>query len=170
MNDDKLELALWKMSVLGPLVSARLEHGDLAAWTLEIAERLHQRPDGRLVKLSPRTIQDWYYAYRRGGVTALARQTRADRGQTRSISDVVSDLVIRAKRERPRRSIRRIIRMLERARSSSPASSAAPACTGCSVRTGSLGGPSAGRPPNGARSWSSTPATCGSGTRCTDPR
>jgi len=116
MDDDKLDIALWKLSVLGALVSARLEHGDRQAWFLETAERLHQRPDGRLVKISPRTIEAWYYAYRSGGLAALGRRTRADRGQTRSMDDEVADLVIRAKRERPRRSIRRIIRMLERAR------------------------------------------------------
>jgi len=41
MNDDDLDLALWKLSVLGPLVSARLEHGDRLAWLLETAERVH---------------------------------------------------------------------------------------------------------------------------------
>ena len=112
--DDELDIALWKLSVLGPLVSARLEHGDRRAWFLETAERLHQRPDGRLVQLSPRTIEAWFYAYRRGGLAALSRQRRHDRGRTRAIPDEIADLVVRAKREKPRRSIRRIIRMLER--------------------------------------------------------
>lgn len=116
MNDDTLDLALWKLSILGPLVSARLEHGDRRAWFLETSERLHQRPDGRLVKLSPRTIEGWYYVYRQGGLAALGRQVRKDRGRTRALGIEVADLVLRAKREKPRRSIRRIIRMLERAR------------------------------------------------------
>lgn len=115
MNDGDLELALWKLSVLGPLVSARLEHGDRLAWLLETAERVHQRPDGRLVKLSPRTLEAWLYRYRQGGLSALGRKTRSDRGQSRAISAEVADLLIRAKRERPRRSLRRLIRMLERA-------------------------------------------------------
>jgi len=86
MDDDKLDLALWKLSVLGPLVSARLLHGDRRAWFLQTAQRLHRRPDGRLVKLSPRTIEAWYYAYRRGGLDALARHTRSDRHRTRAIA------------------------------------------------------------------------------------
>jgi transposase InsO family protein len=114
MEDEQLDMALWKLSVLGPLVSARLEHGDRRAWFLETAERLHQRPDGRVVKLSARTIEAWFYAYRRGGLAALARHRRRDRGRTRVISADVADLLLRAKREKPRRSIRRIIRMLER--------------------------------------------------------
>ena len=116
MDDSALDLALWKLSVLGPLVSARLEHGDRLAWLCETAERVHQRPDGRLVTLSPRTLEAWLYAYRKGGLSALARRTRRDRGTSRAIAPEVEDLLVRAKRERPRRSIRRLIRMLERAR------------------------------------------------------
>lgn len=114
-QDKQLEIALWKLSVLGPLVSARLDHGEQRAWILEIAERHHRRPDGVLVKLSPRTIEAWLYAYRRGSVGALERQRRADQGRTRAIGAELADVIVRAKREKPRRSIRRIIAMLERA-------------------------------------------------------
>jgi len=116
MDNDELDLALWKLSVLGPLVSARLDQGDRLAWFQEVSERVHQRPDGRLVKLSARTIEAWFYAYRRGGLAALGRRRRSDRGLSRAIEEPVADLIVRARRERPRRSIRRIIRMLERAR------------------------------------------------------
>jgi hypothetical protein len=116
MDDDPPRtLALWKLSVLGPLISVRLEHGDRLALLLEAAARTHQRPDGRLVRLSARTLEAWLYAYRRGGVAALAPQARADRGASRAIAPDVADLLVRAKRERPRRSIRRLIRLLERA-------------------------------------------------------
>lgn len=120
MDNDDLDLVLWKLSVLGPLVSARLDHGDRRAWFEEVSERQHQRPDGRLVHLSARTIEAWFYAYRRGGLKALGRRTRNDRGRTRAIEEPVADLIVRARRERPRRSIRRIIRMLERARKVPP--------------------------------------------------
>jgi len=115
-GDDKNDIALWRLGVLGPLISARLEYGDRRGYFEEAAGRLHQRPDGRLIRLSPRTIESWFYAYRRHGFEALAPATRNDRGHSRAISPEVADLVLRAKRERPRRSIRRIIRMLERAR------------------------------------------------------
>ena len=115
MDDDNLDIALWKLSVLGALVSARLEHGDRLALLLDTAERVHQRPDGRPVRLSARTIEAWLYAYRRGGLAALGRQPRSDRGHTRAIEAPIAELIVRAKRERPRRSIRRIVRMLERA-------------------------------------------------------
>jgi transposase InsO family protein len=117
MDDDtRRAVALFRFGVLGPLVSARLEHGDRAAYFAEAAARSHiMPPDGRIVRLSPRTIEAWFYLYRRGGFDALLPDTRADKGTSRAIPADIVDLIVRAKREKPRRSIRRIIRMLERA-------------------------------------------------------
>lgn len=115
-DDDRRSIALWRVSVLGPLVSARLEHGDRKTYFEETAARVHKRPDGKEIKLSPRTVEDWFYLYRTGGLAALEPQTRGDLGRSRSISPDIAELILRIKRERPRRSIRRIIRMLERAR------------------------------------------------------
>jgi putative transposase len=114
-HEDKEAIALWRLGVLGPLASARLEHGDRRRYLEEAATRLQQRPDGWPVQVSARTIEAWYYAYRRGGFAALFPQDRADRGQSRAIPAEIAELIVRLKRERPRRSIRRIIRMLERA-------------------------------------------------------
>jgi hypothetical protein len=63
--DDKTKraVALWRLGVLGALVSARLEHGDRQQLFKEIAARAHQMPDGKVVALSPRTIEGWYYAH-----------------------------------------------------------------------------------------------------------
>ena len=114
-NDDRRAVALWRLAVLGPLISARLEHGDRRTLCREAAARVHQRPDGRWVRLSARTLEAWYYAYLKGGLEALLPQRRSDLGTSRAISPQVTELIVRAKREKPRRSIRRIIRMLERA-------------------------------------------------------
>ena len=113
--DEKEKIALWRLGILGPLISARLEHGDRRRYIEEAAARLQQQPDGTFVQLSPRTIESWYYAYRHDGFQALFPQDRADRGRSRAIPAEIAEQILRVKRERPRRSIRRIIRMLERA-------------------------------------------------------
>ena len=121
--DDEVRraIALFRFGVLGPLVSARLEHGDRAGYFAAAAERAYMMPpDGRIVRLSARTIEAWYYDFRRGGFDALLPDDRADKGASRAISPEVAELIVRAKREKPRRSIRRIIRMLERARAVLP--------------------------------------------------
>lgn len=114
-HEDKQAIALWRLGVLGPLMSARLEHGDRRRFFEEAAARVHERPDGTRIQLSARTIESWYYAYRHGGFHALFPHDRADRGCSRAISPELAEHILRIKRERPRRSIRRIIRMLERA-------------------------------------------------------
>jgi putative transposase len=115
--DDKTKraVALWRLGVLGALVSARLEHGDRRQLFEEIAARVQQMPDGKSVELSARTIESWYYAYKKGGFEALYPCTRSDCGKCRAIAPEVAEFILRAKREKPRRSINRIIRMLERA-------------------------------------------------------
>ena len=109
MNDDKKKaIAFWKLGVLGPLISARLEHGDRRQYFKEVASRIHQMPDGSHVELSARTIEEWYYAYKKGDFKALFPKTRSDRNTTRSLRPEVADLVLRVKREKPRRSVRQI--------------------------------------------------------------
>ena len=115
-HDDKRAMALWRLSVLGPLISARLEYGDRRRYFEEAASRTHQRPDGRHVRLSARTIEAWFYAYLGGGFAALHARDREDLGKSRAIGAEVAGHILCAKHEKPRRSIRRIIRMLERAR------------------------------------------------------
>lgn len=114
-NEKQLELALWRLAVLGPLMSARLNHGDIRAYLAQASERLHRLPDGRETTLSARTIEAWHYAYQRGGFSALRPKERSDQGQSRVIRTELADLLLRAKAEKPRRSIRRLIKMMVRA-------------------------------------------------------
>ena len=114
-EDARRAVALFRFGVLGPLVSARLEHGDRRAHFEAAASRDWVMPSGRVARISARTIEAWYYRYRSEGLAGLAPDARSDSGTSRSMSAEVADLVLRAKREKPRRSIRRIIRMLERA-------------------------------------------------------
>jgi putative transposase len=114
-DESKQEIALWRVAVLGALISARLEHGDRRTLLEAAAARTHQRPDGRHVHVSARTLEGWWYAYRHGGLAALMPRVRGDRGLSRAIPAHLGALVLAAKAEKPRRSIRRLIRVLERA-------------------------------------------------------
>jgi len=114
-DEERRQVAIWRATVLGPLVSARLEHGDVRALCEQAASRLHERPDGRLVRVSWRTVEAWYYAHRARGLDGLEPEARSDRGRSRGIRPEVADLIVRAKREKPRRSIQRIIKLLVRA-------------------------------------------------------
>ena len=113
-DDRRTDWALWRYSVLGPLVSTLLEHGDRATFFREAARRRHVDPDGNVAQISVRTIESWYYEWKKSGLAGLKRDPRSDRGDS-AIAQHLKDRLVALKLERPRRSIRRLIRILERA-------------------------------------------------------
>ena len=107
------QVALFRYSVLGALVSrGRLERGELKATIRELAAREYDIPGSRNSRISEKTIEAWYYKWRRGGIDALAPRPRADRGQSKLPAEIQAAIVA-AKRENPRRSINQIRRLLE---------------------------------------------------------
>jgi transposase InsO family protein len=113
MNDIH-PMALFRYSVLGPLVSrADLQRGELKATLRELAARHYDIPGSRHSRISEKTIEAWFYAWRRGGIAALEPKARSDRGQSK-IAPAVQAAILAAKRENPRRSVRGIRRLLER--------------------------------------------------------
>ena len=107
--------ALFRLSVLGPLVSReRLERGELQQLIRELSAREYTIPASQRRHLGEKTIEAWYYAWRREGIAGLEPKTRADRGHSR-IAPAIQQAVLAAKRDNPRRSIRQILRLLEAA-------------------------------------------------------
>jgi len=112
MNDIH-PVALFRYSVLGPLISrAELPRGELKATLRELAARHYDIPGSRNSRISEKTIEAWYYAWRRGDIEALTPKARSDRGQSK-IAPEVQAAILAAKRENPRRSVRVIRRLLE---------------------------------------------------------
>ena len=107
--------ALFRLSVLGPLVSReRLERGELQRGIRELAQREYAIPASQRRHLGEKTIEAWYYAWRRLGLEGLEPKTRADSGRSK-IAPAIQEAVLAAKRDNPRRSIRQILRLLEAA-------------------------------------------------------
>ena len=107
--------ALFRLSVLGPMVSReRLARGELQQLIRELAQREYAIPGSERRHIGEKTIQAWYYSWRKEGITGLAPKTRVDRGQSK-ITPAIQEAVLAAKRENPRRSIRQILRLLEAA-------------------------------------------------------
>ncbi|KIG19338.1 Mobile element protein [Enhygromyxa salina] len=122
MNDDERQkMALWRYAIFGRLVSVRLEHGDLRELFLEAAAKQYEHPLSlQLVHDLARTIETWYYRYHSGGLTSLEPRLRKDRGCARKLDAELVSLIIPAKGENPRRSLRRLISILERAGRATP--------------------------------------------------
>ena len=106
-------LALFRLSVLGPLVSReRLSRGELQQIIRELAGREYAIPGSRRRLIGEKTIEAWYYAWRQHGIDGLAPKPRADRGVSK-ISANVQEAIIAAKRDNPRRSLRQLRQLLE---------------------------------------------------------
>ena len=108
-------LALFRLSVLGSLVSReRLQRGELQKTIRELAQCEYTIPHSERRMLAEKTIQAWYYTWRKEGIAGLAPKIRIDRGQSK-ITPTLQAAVLTAKRDNPRRSVRQIKRLLEAA-------------------------------------------------------
>lgn len=106
-------VALFRLSVLGPLVSReRLERGELKRLVAELAEREYAIPNSRRHRLGGKTIEAWYYAWRRLGLEGLVPKTRVDSGRSR-IEPALQEAIVAAKHDNPGRSTRQILRLLQ---------------------------------------------------------
>lgn len=106
-------MALFRLSVLGPLVSRpQLARGEQKALLRELASKEYDIPGSRRRHLAEKTLQEWLLKYRRQGLEGLTPKGRSDQGLSK-LSAEVQERLLTAKRENPRRSIRVLRRMLE---------------------------------------------------------
>ena len=108
-------VALFRLSVLGPLVSRDgLERGELQRIIRELAGREYAIPGSRRRLIGEKTIEAWYYAWRRDGIDGLVPKPRNDRGVSK-LPAAIQEVILTAKRDNPRRSIRQLQHLLESA-------------------------------------------------------
>ena len=106
-------MALFRLSILGALASReQLAHGELKIILRQLAAVPHQIPGTRRVYLSEKTIEAWYYAYRKNGLEGLTPKTRSDAGRSK-MAPPLQEAILQAKRDKPGRSTTNIIILLE---------------------------------------------------------
>jgi len=66
-----------------------------------VASTPHLWPDGRQGPLSVRTLEDWWYAFGKGGFAALRPKGRSDRGQSRKLNPEQERRILAAVRAQP---------------------------------------------------------------------
>ena len=90
--------ALFRLTVLGPLISReRLARGELQQLIRELSEREYAIPGTQRRHIGEKTIQAWYYSWRREGIDALAPKPRADRGVSK-LTPAQQEAILGAKR------------------------------------------------------------------------
>lgn len=107
-------VALFRLSVLGPLVSRqKMERGELQATLRDLSQKPYAIPGTRRQYVAVKTLQTWFYNYRAQGIEGLTPKQRIDRGQSK-LSAAVQEALLAAKRENPSRSIYGLQQLLER--------------------------------------------------------
>jgi transposase InsO family protein len=106
-------IALFRLSVLGPLVSRpSLERGELQTVLRELTQKEYAIPGSRRRHVAEKTLQGWYYRYLRDGIDGLAPKRRCDRGRSK-LESAIQEALLAAKRENPRRSLATLQQWLE---------------------------------------------------------
>lgn len=106
-------VALFRLSVLGPLVSReRFERGEQQRIIRELASRDYAIPNSNRHRIGEKTLESWLRLFRREGIEALTPKTRTDSGRSK-IDPAMQEAIVVAKKDNPRRSVRRIRQLLE---------------------------------------------------------
>ena len=99
------KIALFRLSVLGALTSRiDIQHGELKQLLTAQSKQQFDIPNSSKVQVSARTIERWYYQWRKDGIEGLEPQPRKDRGNCK-LSKEAKSLILRFKEEDMRRSL-----------------------------------------------------------------
>jgi transposase InsO family protein len=113
LNDDRRkEEALFRYGVLGDLLSRELRRGELKHGLAERASKIWIGPGGRERRVAAKTLQEWYYRFKRVGLDGLLPRQRRDAGELRALPAELQELIVAMKREDPGRSAALILREL----------------------------------------------------------
>jgi transposase InsO family protein len=89
----RLEIALFRFSVIGVLVSGELTHGELSKKIADLSTRRYSIPYSHRTHIGAGTIEDWLYAYRYNGLEGLKPKNRSDQGCTRMIEALLKTII-----------------------------------------------------------------------------
>jgi len=104
--------AQFRLSVLEPLVSREMLHrGELESIIHNLAQHEYTIPNSDRRHINGKTIQSWYYAWRRNGVAGLIPRVRIDRGKSK-LSPEIQAAIIKVKQDNPKRSILDIVELI----------------------------------------------------------
>jgi putative transposase len=92
-------VVLFRISVIGALISrADLQKGELKILVQNLAKHAYDAPDGKRLFVSAKTIERWYYLWKKENIEGLEPKERCDRGKTEIRQDVQAALIELKKR------------------------------------------------------------------------
>jgi len=111
MTDNDLNIALWRFSIISPLLHRNDDDPALLHQLNDLSERTYTRFDGSPIKLSTETLRKWLYRYRSGGLKALENQVRKDKGN-QQIPTRVANAMAQLRSDHPKWTLAKVLEKL----------------------------------------------------------
>jgi putative transposase len=103
-------VAIFRASVIGPVMHRELTRGQLAHELRELSEQRFRPPDAKSTRtFSVPTLERWLYAYRAKGIDGLRPAQRSDCGYAQELSKEERELLLDIRREHPGASVSLIL-------------------------------------------------------------
>lgn len=101
-ENEKNSVALFRYGIISELVTGLNRFPNLDAYFKAKSELEWKNPEGKLVKISEKTIERWYYNYLKYGFDILKPKSRSDSGRVRKIDDELLNVINHYVVEHPR--------------------------------------------------------------------
>lgn len=109
-SDRAEKIAIFRATILGPVMLRELAHGQLAAELRALSEARYRPPGASSTRTyTVPTLERWLYAYRARGLAGLRPQPRSDRGYGQELSEELRELLLDIRREHPSASVSLIV-------------------------------------------------------------
>ncbi|WP_237080502.1 DDE-type integrase/transposase/recombinase [Myxococcus xanthus] len=106
-------VAVFRHGVIGALTQAQMDRGQLASALESLAQQRFVPPGAKASHCySAATLERWYYAYKKRGLSGLAPRGRSDKGRAQQLSAAQRELLLDIRREYPSASVTLILRTL----------------------------------------------------------
>lgn len=106
------QIAMFRFSVIGPLISGELAHGSLTKQIKELCSRHYSIPYSNRKSIGAGTIEEWLYAYRYNNFEGLKPKTRSDLGHLRGVDETLIKRIADFRMQHPRMPLRIVINRL----------------------------------------------------------
>jgi transposase InsO family protein len=109
-SDPAETIALFRATILGPILLRELARGQLAEELRALSEQRYRPPGADSTRTyQVATLERWLYAYRARGLSGLRPEPRSDRGFAQALSEELRELLLDIRREHPTASVSLIL-------------------------------------------------------------
>lgn len=111
MSENDPNMALWRFSIISPLLHRNDDDPALLSQLYELAQRTYTRFDGTAIKLSTDTLRKWLYRYRSSGLNGLQNQIRKDKGLYQ-VPNHLADAMAKLRSDHPKWTLANVLERL----------------------------------------------------------